>query len=200
MNSSYITSAQQAEQLPDLQGVPEIAFVGRSNCGKSSLLNALLARTNLARASKTPGRTQMVNFFEVSTGKSRIVLADLPGYGYSAIDREVRKHWQSLIDAYLQRPSVQEFLFLVDVRRAHDLDSDDLALLGYLVRRQPMVPTTVILTKCDKSNQRDIAAARAAIMEQTRSLSLPQAQIVATSSLKKKGIDALRERLLAHRA
>jgi GTP-binding protein len=200
MNSSYITSAAQAQQLPDLGGGPEIAFIGRSNCGKSSLLNALLGRTNLARESKTPGRTQMVNFFDVTKGDTRLILADLPGYGYSATGREVRQHWQALVEAYLARPTIVEFLFLVDVRRAGDLDDQDLGLLGYLASKGRAVPVTVVLTKTDKATQKEIATAQNTVRTYATKLRLPQVQIVAVSSLKKKGIDGLRDRLLGYMA
>src|SRR5690606_6796314 len=92
LKSSYITSAQQAQQLPDFP-YPEVAFVGRSNVGKSSLLNAILQRRGLARTSNTPGRTQMVNFFSVELGEKHMILADLPGCGYSAIGKDARKDW-----------------------------------------------------------------------------------------------------------
>src|SRR5688500_8058281 len=125
MNTFYITSAQKAEQLPDLGGIPEIAFVGRSNCGKSSLLNVLLSHSGLARESKVPGRTQMVNFFKCEKGDRALILADLPGYGFSATGREVRSHWQALLEAYVARPSIQSFLFLIDARRVATLDDED---------------------------------------------------------------------------
>lgn len=193
MESSYITSAQKAEQLPQL-GHPEVAFVGRSNCGKSSLLNALLNRANLARASNTPGRTQMVNFFAVDHKDKRLVLADLPGYGFSAIGKDVRHHWQGLVDGYLTRPEIQELLFLYDSRRVGDLKDDDLGLLEMLTRRP--APVTVVLTKCDKLNTSETQKAI-----QLMSLDLKQARIkfediVAVSSLKKKGITELRQRII----
>lgn len=198
MNSSYITSAQQAQQLPDLGGHPEVAFVGRSNCGKSSLLNALLGRTGLARASKTPGRTQMVNFFAVDKGEARMIFADLPGYGFSAIGKDVRHHWQDLVDAYLRRHWIKEMLFLIDARRASDLDSEDLRLLLYLARRQPSVPVTVVLTKMDKATQRELSLATAKVNEELTKAKAKVERILPVSSLKRKGIDGLRDRILKH--
>ncbi len=190
MESSYITSAQQAEQLPRL-GHPEVAFVGRSNCGKSSLLNALLNRSGLARTSNTPGRTQMVNFFAVDHKEKRLVLADLPGYGFSAIGKEVRHHWQALVDGYLGRAEIRELLFLYDSRRVGDLKDDDLGLLEMLTKRK--APVTVVLTKCDKLNQSETQKAITTMAGDLKKEKLKVARVVAVSSLKKKGIEELRE-------
>lgn len=198
MNSSYITSAQRAEQLPSLGGVPEIAFIGRSNCGKSSLLNALLGRTGLARTSSTPGRTQMVNFFAVEKGEKKLVLADLPGYGYAESPREVRRHWEGLISAYLTRPEIQEFLFLLDIRRS-ELGEDDLALLRQLVRRSPKVPVTVVLTKGDKVGGNEATKLKAQCTSALAGAGLAVAKMVAVSSLKKKGIDDMKREVIEAR-
>lgn len=191
MESSYITSAQQAEQLPRL-GHPEVAFVGRSNCGKSSLLNALLNRAGLARTSNTPGRTQMVNFFAVDHKEKRLVLADLPGYGFSAIGKEVRHHWQALVDGYLARTEIKELLFLFDSRRVGDLKDDDLGLLEMLARGKGKAPVTVVLTKCDKLNQSETAKAIQTMAGDLKREKLKVERIVAVSSLKKKGVGELR--------
>ena len=190
MESSYITSAQQAEQLPRL-GHPEVAFVGRSNCGKSSLLNALLNRANLARASNTPGRTQMVNFFAVDHKEKRLILADLPGYGFSAIGKEVRHHWQGLVDAYLARPELKACLFLYDIRRTGDLKDDDLGLLELLTRRKPLAPVSVVLTKADKLSNSDVQKAVGQMTQALKKEKLRVERVLAVSTLKKKGIDEL---------
>lgn len=194
METSYITSAQQAHQLPPPEW-PEVAFVGRSNCGKSSLINALLNHAGLARVSNTPGRTQMANFFELKSGDDRLTVVDLPGYGFSAIGKEVRHHWQELMEAYVVRPTVQEFFFLIDTRRAAELDEDDTKLLFHLARMQPV---TVVMTKSDKATQRDIGLARHAIEKRLKEEGLRQPRIVAVSSLKKKGLEGLKESLKAH--
>lgn len=194
MNAVYITSAPTAQLLPRLEG-PEVAVVGRSNCGKSSLINALLAHSGLARVSSTPGRTQMVNFFRVSTGDGALILADLPGYGFSAISRDVRKHWQFLMEAYLYRPEIRELLFLADVRRADSLDDDDLQLLQHLCS---VAPVTVVLTKSDKLNQSMTARAQREMTEMLQRYRIFPRQVVAVSSLKGKGIAPLRRQILSH--
>jgi GTP-binding protein len=196
MNAIYITSAPTAQLLPRLNG-PEVAVVGRSNCGKSSLINALLAHGGLARVSSTPGRTQMVNFFKVTTGEGALIVADLPGYGFSAIGREVRKHWQTLMEGYLLRREIRELLFLTDVRRALELDEDDLLLASHLDR---VAPVTVVLTKSDKVNQSEAAKAQAAVRAQLKAVNIYPKQVIAVSTLKKKGIDKLREQILQHAA
>lgn len=198
MNSSYITSAAKPEQLPDLGGHPEIAFVGRSNVGKSSLLNALLSRTNLARMSKTPGRTQMVNFFAVDRGETRLILADLPGYGYAATGREVKQHWQGLVEAYLGRRELAGIFFLIDTRRAPELDAEDEALLVGLSFRKPAVPVVVVLTKTDKATQKELAAATAEVKARLKAKGAKVDSIVPVSSLKKKGLDTLQEMVLGY--
>jgi GTP-binding protein len=191
MESSYITSAQKAEQLPRL-GHPEVCFVGRSNCGKSSLLNALLNRSNLARASNTPGRTQMVNFFAVDHKDKKLVLADLPGYGFSAIGKEVRHHWQALVEGYLDRSEIKECLFLIDSRRADALKDDDLGLLELLTRRPGKAPVTVVLTKADKLSGGETAKMIQSVSATLKKEKLRVARVLAVSTLKKKGIDELR--------
>lgn len=194
MQTSYITSAQKAQQLPEYSW-PEIAFIGRSNCGKSSLLNALLDRKSLARESQTPGRTQMVNFFNIQNGEKQVIFADLPGYGYSAIARDVRQHWEELLAAYFLRPNIERFLFLADSRRAASLDDDDRKLLKYLTSR-PEVPLIFVLTKCDKMNQSETSKAKQAVTTQLKSWQVPIEEVVVVSSLKKKGIPELQRKIL----
>lgn len=194
MNSTYITSAAKAEQLP-VYDAPEIAFVGRSNCGKSSLLNALLNRKNLARASSTPGRTQMVNFFGTSKGEKQVIFADLPGYGFSAIGRLARKPWEELMGEYLVRPNIREILFLADIRR--ELDGEDIELLTWLGRNANRYELSVVLTKADKLNQSETAKAVANVKKIADAKHIKTARVLAVSTLKNKGIPALQEKLLS---
>jgi GTP-binding protein len=195
LQTSYIISAQKAHQLPAYDS-PEIAFIGRSNCGKSSLLNALLDRKSLARESSTPGRTQMVNFFSVQKADRQVIFADLPGYGFSMTGQAVRQHWEELLDAYFRRPNIERFLFLADCRRAGTLDADDRVLLNYLTRHSDK-PLTIVLTKTDKLKQAEISKAQQVLAAQLKSWGVKFADIAAVSSLKKKGIPELKKRVLA---
>jgi GTP-binding protein len=134
--------------------LPEIAFSGRSNVGKSSLLNRLVRRKAFARVSRTPGRTREINFFRVN---SQFVLADLPGYGYAKISREKKADWKPLIEGYLRgTPQLAGVVQLLDLRR--EPSEDDVAMLDYLAELE--LPAVVVLTKADKLS-RHAAPARA---------------------------------------
>lgn len=139
-------------RLLDSQGqpFPEIAVAGRSNVGKSSLLNHLLRHQSLAKISSTPGKTQLLNFFSVD---EQLALVDLPGYGYAAVPPQVKRKWGDMIEAYLaKREPLQLLLFLLDIRRIPN--QDDLQFLSWAAYRQ--LPLILVLTKVDKitKNQR----------------------------------------------
>jgi GTP-binding protein len=124
--------------------LPEIAFAGRSNVGKSSLINALVRRKKVARVSNTPGRTREINFFDVN---GRFVMADLPGYGFAKISKEARAAWRPLIEGYLTgTPTLRGVVQLLDAR--HTPSDDDLHMLDFLAKTQ--LPTIVVATKIDK--------------------------------------------------
>jgi GTP-binding protein len=144
----FIASAHEPSELPPDVG-KEIAFAGRSNAGKSSAINALTARRKLAFVSKTPGRTQTINFFECG-GNRRLV--DLPGYGYAKVPIKEREHWGRLISGYLeQRASLRGLVLIVDSR--HPLTPLDQQLLGWYV---PLAqPVLVLLTKADKLKRQE---------------------------------------------
>jgi len=146
----FLTSAPQLEHLPDL-GLPEIAFVGRSNAGKSTAINTLTQQKRLAFASKTPGRTQHINLFGV--GKQNLddaVLADLPGYGYAAVPREAKLRWQRVMGNYLMtRPSLRGVVLMCDPR--HGMTELDEILLDVIRPRvEQGLKFLVLLTKADK--------------------------------------------------
>ncbi len=183
MNSSYITSAKKPEQLPPFDK-PEIGIVGRSNCGKSSLINALLQHRQLARASRTPGRTQMANFFSVD---DRVIVCDLPGYGWSETGMDVRKDWQGLLKAYVKRSNITHLLFLMDARR--DLDDEERLMLRWLQGNGTLV---MVLTKTDKLSKRDVQTATQNMQAELTDLGLVTAQVFPVSSLKKTGLEELR--------
>ena len=124
--------------------LPEVAFAGRSNVGKSSLINALVHRRKFARVSNTPGRTREINFFKVN---DQFILADLPGYGYARVSKEKRAAWRPLIEGYLKgSPALRGVVQLLDARRTPS--EDDLQMLEFLAQRE--TPTLVIATKVDK--------------------------------------------------
>lgn len=141
--AEFMLSVARAAQLPPV-GPPEIAFAGRSNSGKSTAINVLANRTRLAFASKTPGRTQQINFFRLRSGA---LLADLPGYGYAAVPQDLKRHWQNFLSRYLQtRQSLAGLVLMVDAR--HGLsDLDRLLLTDYLPSGRPVL---LLATKMDK--------------------------------------------------
>ncbi len=189
MESKYLTSALKPEQLPPFE-LPEVAFIGRSNVGKSSLINSLTNQKKLARHGRTPGQTQMINFFSIA---DRLVLADLPGYGFSAVEKDVAKKWQPLVNAYVERPNIKEFVLLIDCRR--ELQEDDWELAFILGRNLPLY---VVLTKSDKLSRQAVQNRMKQLSQEMLERGVEVRKITAISSLKKAGIAELREDLLAH--
>lgn len=138
----FFYAAQRLDQLPET-GLPEVAFAGRSNVGKSTLINALTGRKALARASNTPGRTRQLNFFDLG---SRLTLVDMPGYGYAQAAKEVKEDWQGLMFEYLRgRPTLRRVVLLLDSRI--ELKASDLAVMDLLDRAA--VTYQLVLTKAD---------------------------------------------------
>lgn len=166
--------------------LPEIAFAGRSNVGKSSLLNTLVRRKAFARVSRTPGRTREINFFNVN---NQFVLADLPGYGYAKISKERKADWKPLIEGYLRNTSVLAgVVLLLDIRR--DPSEDDMAMLDFLADVE--LPTIVVLTKTDKLTR---AGAIERVESLRKRLSLEPDQTIPFSSSSGDGRDELAEAL-----
>jgi GTP-binding protein len=164
------------------QTYPEVAFLGRSNVGKSSLLNALVRRKAFARVSRTPGRTQEINFFEIN---GRFVFVDLPGYGYARVAKTKRHEWQSLIDAYIRHTSqLRGVVVLLDVRR--EPTDDDLSLLEYLAELE--IPTLVAITKVDKLGKEAREEALTRILLKT---GLDPDQVIACSAHTGEGREAV---------
>ncbi|MEP7282228.1 MAG: ribosome biogenesis GTP-binding protein YihA/YsxC [Rubrivivax sp.] len=156
----FLTTATRMDQLPPSE-LPEIAFVGRSNAGKSTAINMLAQRRRLAFASRTPGRTQNINLFELGPVEAADALfADLPGYGYAAVERSAKLRWQEVMAQYLQyRRSLSGVVLMVDSRLGFtDLDERLLALISPRVRGGE-VRLLVLLTKADKLNRREAQAA-----------------------------------------
>ncbi|HZI27739.1 MAG TPA: ribosome biogenesis GTP-binding protein YihA/YsxC [Gemmatimonadaceae bacterium] len=162
--------------------LPEVAFAGRSNVGKSSLLNALLRRRAAARVSKTPGRTREINFFRINDA---FVLVDLPGYGYARIAKERRAEWRPLIEGYLsQSPNLRGLVLLLDARR--EPTDDDRAMLDFLAERE--TPVLVAITKMDKFGN---DAGRERVQAIAAALDLDTDQVVPVSARTGLGRDDL---------
>lgn len=141
----YESSAALLDQLPSPE-VPEVAFSGRSNVGKSSLINRLLNRKGLARTSATPGKTATINFYRLDNAR----LVDLPGYGYAKVSREEKRRWGGLIEGYLQAErDLRLVLQLVDMR--HPPTADDRMMIDFLTEAE--IPFVLVLTKSDKLNK-----------------------------------------------
>jgi GTP-binding protein len=188
VSARFITSAARPADFPP-PTLPEIAVVGRSNVGKSSLINALVGQDGLARTSRTPGRTRLVNWFEIGS-QPPFFLVDLPGYGYAEVSRATRESWRPLIETYLEdRASLAGVLLLVDIRR--NAEDEELDFVPWLAQRE--TPLVVALTKADKlpKNKRALAAARA-----KQQLGLRR-EPVCVSTLSGDGIDPLFRALLA---
>ena len=168
--------------------LPEIAFAGRSNVGKSSLLNRLVRRKAFARVSRTPGRTREINFFQVN---DQLVFADLPGYGYARVAHEQRETWRPLIEGYLTGSErLQGVVQLLDVRR--EPSAEDRIMLDFL--SDLGVPTVIVVTKIDKLATR---AVRQQMTDLARSLQLEDEQMIPFSAVTGAGRDELAEAIVS---
>ena len=183
----FLTSAPNLKSLPEDSGI-EIAFAGRSNAGKSTALNALTNQKNLARTSKTPGRTQLINLFEV---EPQCKLVDLPGYGYAAVPEQMKQLWQHALGEYLQkRECLAGIIVLMDIR--HPLKDLDQQMIEWAVSAD--LPILLLLTKADKLSQSE----RSKQVKMVREAILPfqgDIQVEAFSALKRTGIDQLAAKL-----
>lgn len=168
--------------------LPEVAFAGRSNVGKSSLLNRLVRRKRFARVSNTPGRTREINFFVVN---QQFVFVDLPGYGYARVSKEKRAEWRPLIEGYLRSSSeLRGIVQLLDVR--HDPTGDDRQMLAFLAELG--VPTLFALTKIDKLTPKQRAERLPALMDE---LQLSEDQVIPFSAVTGEGRDELAAAVVA---
>lgn len=182
----FLLSCAKLEQLPD-DDWPEIAFAGRSNAGKSSALNTLCAQNQLARVSKTPGRTQLINLFEVPALNAR--LADLPGYGYAEVPAAVRRDWGRLIGGYVEsRPNLRALVVIMDIR--HPLSVHDRQMLEWSHTRA--LPCHVLLTKADKLG---FGAAKTQLLQVRKTLAEEgvEATVQLFSSTAPMGVDEARD-------
>jgi GTP-binding protein len=175
--------------LPPIS-LPEIAFAGRSNVGKSSLINALCGRSTVARTSNTPGRTQELNYFDVS---GRLILVDMPGYGFAKAPKDKVDAWKRLVNGYLRgRPTLRRCMMLVDSRHGlKDVDREIMTMLD-----KAAVVYQIVLTKIDKLNATEAAAVEARTREEIVKRVAAHPTLILTSSEKGLGIPELRAEIL----
>ena len=193
LDADLLVTAAGPAQFP-AQERPEIAFAGRSNVGKSSLLNRLAARRGLARTSSEPGKTRLLNFFRVSCvveeagvepQRREVVLVDLPGYGYAKVSKAERNRWRTLVESYLGgRDALRAVVVLQDLRR--EFAEGDRDLLDWLAGRG--IPAIVVLTKTDKLPTMQRGKRVRALMEAS---GLPDEQVIVTSAITGDGVDRL---------
>ena len=188
---TFLKSAPKLEFLPD-PTVPEIAFAGRSNVGKSSLINALVNRNNLARASNTPGRTQELNFFDVGE-PALFRIVDMPGYGYAKAPIKTVQQWRYLINDYLRGRVVLKRVFvLIDSRHGiKEVDHDIMSMLD-----NAAISYRIVLTKTDKIKASDLAAVQTDTMTKLRKHVAAYPDLSVTSAEKRGGIEELRAAVL----
>lgn len=175
--AEFVTSAADPGGFPP-ESLPEVAFAGRSNVGKSSLINKLVGQSKLARTSNTPGRTRLLNWFRIDPPKGKpICFVDLPGYGYAKVSRALREAWRPLVEVYLaERGALRGVIVLVDARRG--AGADDAELLEWL--REMDVPALVVLTKADKLSKSKRKLAGLAVQ---RELGLKRPPVVFSATL-----------------
>ncbi|MCP9758337.1 YihA family ribosome biogenesis GTP-binding protein [Aquitalea sp. S1-19] len=182
-NASFYTTVNHLKDLPPTRA--EVAFVGRSNAGKSSAINTLTNRTRLAYVSKTPGRTQHINFFDLGSER---YLVDLPGYGFAQVPEAVRAHWVQLLGRYLQtRESLVGLIQIMDIR--HPLKELDWKMLHFFIETNR--PVHIMLSKADKLSRQEQAKALKEVKEKLSAY--PQISIQLFSSLKKSGCETVEQ-------
>ena len=187
--AKFQISASKLNQCPEDIGA-EVAFAGRSNAGKSSAINALTQQTSLARTSKTPGRTQLINFFSLNIEGLRIV--DLPGYGYAKVPVAMKQHWQQHLDEYLQkRECLQGVVLVMDIR--HPMKEFDEMMVGWC--QATGIPLHVLLTKADKLKRGPQQNTLLKLRKELKAVLGDKVSVQVFSALKKQGVDVLQHRL-----
>lgn len=188
-SAKFNKSAAKLNQCPEDVGA-EVAFAGRSNAGKSSAINTLTNNGKLARTSKTPGRTQLINFFDLNVEGVRIV--DLPGYGYAKVPIEMKQHWQQHLDEYLQkRKCLQGVVLVMDIR--HPMKEFDNMMVNWC--QNSHMPLHVLLTKSDKLKKGPAQSTLLTIRKELTAILGDLVTVQTFSALKKQNVDQLRNRL-----
>jgi GTP-binding protein len=184
----FLKSIAQLDQLPDDQGA-EIAFIGRSNSGKSTAINSITGKKGLAKTSKTPGRTQLLNFFQIN---EHLRLVDLPGYGFANVPNDKKTDWEKTIATYLKiRKSLKGLVITMDIR--HPFKDLDQAMLTWASHYQ--IPVYILLTKADKLTRNQAAKALKLTTQQLATLNKPY-EIQIFSATKSIGLESARRRIL----
>ncbi|MFH0813757.1 MAG: ribosome biogenesis GTP-binding protein YihA/YsxC [Pseudomonadota bacterium] len=187
-SAEFIKSTFQPQDYPP-DSLPEVAFAGKSNVGKSSLINTLVNRKKLAHTSSTPGRTQSINFFRIN---QKITFVDLPGYGFAKVPLAIKRQWKPMVETYLQsRKNLYLVVVILDCRR--ESSSDDISLLEWLKFHN--IPLAVVLTKIDKVSHNQKTKQKALIK---KSFSLEESQIVLFSAVSGEGKEDLWKKILSH--
>jgi GTP-binding protein len=185
-SAEFITSAVKRSDYPE-ELLPEVAFAGKSNVGKSSLINTLVNRKHLVRTSSSPGRTQMLNFFRIN---NLVNFVDFPGYGFAKVPLKVRAQWKPMVESYLKhRRTLQLVIILIDIRRVPS--SDDSALIRWLEKFD--IPFLIVLTKTDKLSQNKCSSQQKIIQD---FLSLQRDEIICFSAVTKKGRQEILKRIM----
>jgi GTP-binding protein len=180
-SAKFVTSAVQPDQYPPAK-LPEVAFAGRSNVGKSSLINTLINRRHLVKTSATPGRTQLINFFDVN---GEITFVDLPGYGYARVPAAVRKKWGPMIETYLStRKTLKGVVIILDIRRLPR--EEERNLIGWLEHFS--IPEILVLTKTDKLSKTQTIKHQNAIVQ---ALEVQRESTILFSAKTRQGTDAV---------
>lgn len=188
-SAQFLLSASKLNQCPDDSGA-EVAFAGRSNAGKSSAINTLTNNKKLARTSKTPGRTQLINFFSLNIDNTRLV--DLPGYGYAKVPIAMKEHWQKHLDQYLQqRHSLKGVVLVMDIR--HPMKEFDHMMVEWCESTQ--VPLHVLLTKADKIKRGPAQSTLLSLRKTLTEVLGDKVTLQTFSALKSSGVDQLKSQL-----